>query len=473
MATFPSVFAGLTPAIVDGDELDAPSVTNLGTGITYTPDGAPTTLAGPDEYATQVRIQLAATGDWHPQIGAAGFTYWMGGTIRAPVSTVGMTASAAAAAWASVGVTVAYSPALQPNSYVTAQTINGVTVNQYDLVRPDQTVLLAIVSVPVGTTAVRRKQWVTANDIITGALRFINAYSSGESLAAEDAADSLATLNDLLGTLSNDQASVYGSAEAILTFTPGKYVYSIGNYDAGTFAGTVTSGTAVITGASIPLDMVVGGDLSGAGIVPNTTIVAFDRDAQTVTMSQSGNVSPGPQQIGYTVCGDFKAERPLRLQDSFTRLSTSSSGLDYPIEVVSQERYIEIGYKAIGAPWPIAVWYNPTMPLGTLYFYQNPSAAGELHLFYDRILNDIQTLDEEMMIPQGYVLMLKRMLGRALAPEYGVAWTPMQEKLTMEALKAVKALNAQPAVVAKFDVALMPHGRGVGAANWIQTGGFR
>jgi hypothetical protein len=146
----------------------------------------------------------------------------------------------------------------------------------------------------------------TAQDIITGALRFINAYAPGESLSAADSADGLATLNDLLDSWSTDQASVYASDEDVFTFTAGQYRYTIGNYSAGTFAGVVTSGSPTITGVTVPTDMVIRGDVTGSGIPTGTTILAFNSGAGTVTMSANATATPGSQQIGYTIPGDFK-----------------------------------------------------------------------------------------------------------------------------------------------------------------------
>lgn len=311
----------------------------------------------------------------------------------------------------------------------------------------------------------------TATELITGALRFINSYAPGESLAADDANDALITLNDMLEAWSTDQASVFGSEENVFTFTPNQYIYTVGNYDAGTFAGIVTNLSATITGAIVPADMKIGGDLTGAGIPAGATVLSFNAGAGTVLMSAAGISSPGIQQIGYTIPGDFKMPRPLRITESFTRITTQASGLDYPIEVISQERYVEIGFKGIAAPWPIVVWYNPTMPLGTLHFYQNPSGAGELHLFSDFILDTFALLTTDVRIPQGYTRAIKRCLARELAPEYGAAWTQQQEKLAKEAYDYIKSLNQQPVPVSKYDGAIVRNQRT--DAGWILYGGFR
>jgi hypothetical protein len=310
----------------------------------------------------------------------------------------------------------------------------------------------------------------TAQDIIVGALRFINCYAPGESLDQADASDALQTLNDLLESLSTDHCAVFASEENVFQFTAGQYKYTIGNYDAGTFAGTITGGSDTITSATVPADMVVNGDLTGPGIPAGTTIVSFDANAGTVTMSQPATATAGAQQIGYTICGDFKAERPLRITDAFTRIYTQGSGLDYPISIVDQARYAEIGYKAIQAPWPIVLWYNPTMPLGTLYFYQNPSGAAELHLFTDLILTNIKSLTQQINLPQGYSRALKRMLARELAPEYGAVWTPQQERLAKEALDYIKSLNQVPTPTMRYDANLM-QGRRTDA-GFILNGGF-
>lgn len=311
----------------------------------------------------------------------------------------------------------------------------------------------------------------TANDIITGALRFINQYAPGESLSSADAEDALQTLNDLLESLSTDQASVYASNENVFQYTPGQYQYTIGNYSGGTFAGIVTSGSPTISGATIPSDMIANGDLSGAGIPDGTTILSFDAGLGTVTMSANGSASVPINQIGYTIPGDFKVARPLRITNAFTRIYTQGSGLDYPIEIVDQSRYVDIGFKAIQAPWPIVLWYNPTFPLGTLFFYQNPSDSAELHLYTDTILRNFDSLTQEVSMPQGYNRFLKRKLARELAPEYGSIWTPQQEKLTKEAEDYVKSLNAVPTPVANYDPELIQHPRT--DAGWILNGGFR
>lgn len=312
---------------------------------------------------------------------------------------------------------------------------------------------------------------VTANDLILGALKRINAYAPGESLASDDAEDARDTLNELLDSWSTDGASIFSTLETLLTFVAGQYQYTVGNYDGGTFPGIVTNLSATITGATVPADMIARSDITGAGIPAGTTVLSTNPGAGTIVMSAPATASPGIQQITYTVPGDFKMSRPLRVHKSFTRITTGNSGLDYPIDVLDRQAYTDIGFKGISAPWPIGMWYNPTMPLGNLYFYQNPSGAGQLHLFSDIILTRFDSLTQNIVMPQGYVRMIKWNLARELAPEYGKQWSALMERNAKDSWDAVKALNAVPVPVANYDGAIC--GQRTIDAGWILSGGFR
>jgi hypothetical protein len=315
----------------------------------------------------------------------------------------------------------------------------------------------------------------TANDIILGALKRINVYAPGESLAQDDAQDALDVLNDMLDSWSTDDAAVFCIVENILTFTAGQYQYTVGNpLSANTFTGTLVLGSPVISGVTVPSDLIARGDVFGSttGVPTGATILSFNSGAGTVTMSANATATVAtPQVFTYTVPGDFKISRPLRVFNSFTRITTSgTSGLDYPIEVVSQERYNEIGYKGISAPWPICMWYNPTMPLGNLYFYQNPSGSGSLHLLTDTILTNLVSLTQNVVLPQGYVRWIKWALAKELAPEYGKGWSQTMENNWKEAQDLVKSLNKVPTPVTRYDACLTwPRND----AGWILSGGFR
>lgn len=312
----------------------------------------------------------------------------------------------------------------------------------------------------------------SALDLITGALRNINALEAGETPNAQDAADALQVLNDMLESWSVDHLFIYASVENLLTFVPGQYQYTIGNYTAGTFIGTLVSGSPTISGVTIPAGLTVGGTVTDAqaAIPAGTTIIAIG--ANTVTMSANAlSTVSSAETITYTIPGNFAIARPLRITNAFTRITASgSTGLDYQISVIPRDKYTSIGLKNVAGPWPTALYYDPTYPLGNLYFYPNPSQAGVLHLWTDTILSDFSSLTQAINLPQGYARAIKKNLALELAPEFGKQPSALLEKQALESKTMIKQLNAEPTVQAFFDQHILRSRRN--DASFIMDGGF-
>jgi hypothetical protein len=326
----------------------------------------------------------------------------------------------------------------------------------------------------------------TALNIIQAALRRINSYQSGEQISAPDAADCLDTLNDLLDSLSTDEQMVFGSQENILSWTAGQMLYRIGNptctlLGLTPFTGTLTAGSNVITGVTnIPPQLVAGAGVAYAmgsgsiltdtqGLIPtNATVTAFDTVAHTVTMSANAiGSSSGLDSITYTVPGDLPIQRPLRITHGFTRFNA----LDFTLDVYETEsQYTSFLYKAQPGPWPVVAWYNNAFPYGLLNVYQTPGNTAECHLFTDTILQNL-TLNQVLVMPQGYSRMLKWLLAKEICTEFGF---PMADALVVNAREArdfVKSLNSQPAAVSRYDRELTRGNRPDG--GWIIHGGYR
>lgn len=384
----------------------------------------------------------------------------------------------------------------------------------------------------------------TASDICLGALLNINAYSPGQPLNAQIASVVMQILNDLLDSLSTDQAFIYTQTENILQWTPGQYQYTIGNPTAPVpFTGYTTQGSAVITGPTIPATLIVGGTLTDqlASIPAGTTVLSISSGASpvsitftgsptgsaatltaawtgtsglylisfsdgefrsgtftktstavawspallgtpttaatvntnTVTMSAPANQTlTSGDQITYTTPGNFAIQRPARIRRSYTRVTTSAAaGLDYWFEMVSFERYNEIGLKTVPGPWPYLASYQPTFPLGTLWVYPNPTFAGQVFLFTDLILTQFTSLIQQVNLPQGYNRALKKLLALELCPTFGKTPSPQLILQAKEAKNLLKDQNSSPVTTLRYDADLV-YSRNTDA-GWILDGGFR
>ncbi len=321
----------------------------------------------------------------------------------------------------------------------------------------------------------------TANDIILGGFLNINSYSPGETLSALDATTGLNLLNDLLDSLANDELYIYTQQETIFTWIAGQFQYTVGNPIGGTFLGTVTGGSNVITGiTSIPAQMIVGGTLTDQqNVIPTgttlfpaaTTITAIG--TTTVTMSVNATATPAinPDTITYTVPGNIPMNRPLRFRSGFSRAATSSiANLDYSFTFTDFDNYKRELLKNIQGPWPYIAAYQPTFPYGTLYVYPAPGSSYTAHIFSDLILSEFASTTTPYSLPQGYTRSLKKLLGLELAPIYGKTPSPQLIMQAKEARELIKGTNDQPVRVLQFDSALAR--TQTNDASWIQHGGF-
>lgn len=324
----------------------------------------------------------------------------------------------------------------------------------------------------------------TALSLIQGALRRINSYQSGETIAEPDQADCLDTLNDLLDSLSTDKDYIFGSQENILSWTANQHIYKVGNPTCSLlglqpFTGTLTAGSNIITGiTNMPAQLVAGqtgayqvgsGSIlsDSQGLIPvNTTVTAIGTNTVTMSANAIGS-SSGLDSVTYTVPGDLPIPRPLRITHGFTRFNA----LDFTLDVYATEtQYTQFLYKAQPGPWPTVGWYNATFPYGLLNVYQTPGNSVECHLFTDTILQNL-TLNQVLVMPQGYSRMLKWMLAKEICAEYGFPLTQAIITNDREARSFVKALNAKPANVSRYDRELVRGNRADG--GWIISGGYR
>ena len=320
----------------------------------------------------------------------------------------------------------------------------------------------------------------TALDIIQGALLNINSFAPGQAISSLNANTALTILNDLLDSLSNDEAFVYTQQETIFNWIPGQFQYSVGNPTGGTFVGTVTGGSPIITGiTTIPAQMVVGGTLTDLqGVIPvgtnlfpvATTILAIG--TSTVTMSANATATPSinPDTITYTIPGNIPMNRPLRFRQGFTRSNSANACLDYTFTFTDFDNYKRELLKNVQGPWPYIAAYQPNFPYGQLYVYPAPGANYTGHIFSDLILSEFANTTSFYSLPQGYSRALKKLLALELAPNYGKTPSPQLILQAKEAKELIKGTNQTPVAVLQFDSSL--NRSQVNDASWAQHGGF-
>ena len=312
----------------------------------------------------------------------------------------------------------------------------------------------------------------TALDLITGALRKINVLAAGEVPSNAESADALTVLNDMLDTWATEHLSVFNSNENVLTFTNGKSTYTVGNPVIGTFSGIVTQGSNVITGVTVPTGIIVGSGLIAPGIPAAAVVTIIGANSITFTPTLPATATFAAQLISFTVPGDFPIQRPLRVTNAYTRLTTSGqSNIDYPCELWTLDQYSGLGLKSQPGPWPKIAFFNSGYPYASLSVWPVPNGAAEFHMWADAVFTAFSTLTDSVNFPQGYVRALKLCLGLELAPEYGKRLDPIMIAQAKKAKDALRALNANPQTPASYDGGIVAAGRA--DAGWVLHGGFQ
>jgi len=316
-------------------------------------------------------------------------------------------------------------------------------------------------------------------DIISGALKDIGALAAGEVPTADATQDAFYMLNDMVDQWSNESMMVSYKTEIIFPITPGQIQYTIG--PGGTiganFTGSITGNVLTVTGITQGA-LALGQTLSGTGIANGTTITAFGSGAGG-NVNDNGTYTVSISQTVSSTAINGYYQRPLAIQSSFVRINTNSNGtpivnggLDYPVAVLNLENYEMIGLKTLSGPWPKAMYYQPSDPLGNIFVWPNPS-QGEMHIFADTLFTRYGTVYDQIVLPQGYVLALRWCLAERLAPMYGKndpTAMAMISKFAAQAKATLKRTNMRPIQASTFSDALL-----VGRqkdAGWILTGGF-
>lgn len=315
---------------------------------------------------------------------------------------------------------------------------------------------------------------MTPLDIIKSSLRMVGAGAAGETPDPSDVEDCFIYLNDMLDSWSNESLMIYSQTEIIHELTGNQYTYTIGPNGGvgcsftGSIAGNTLTVTAITSGA-----LSQGQLIQGSGVPSGTVITSLGTGLGGTFPNGIGTYLLNTSSTVASASLTSYSPRPVRLNSAFVRITNQAAGtLDYPVAVLNVENYEVIGIKSLPGPWPRAVYYNPSEPLGILNYWPNP-AQGEVHMFADMLLTEFNTLEDTIVLPQGFNMALRFGLAEIIMPEYGKNDPVIAQMIVKNAAKfkgVVKSANKRPQQSSRFDPAL--YGGNSIDAGWILSGGF-
>ena len=223
----------------------------------------------------------------------------------------------------------------------------------------------------------------TAQTLIDRALRLVGSIASGESPTAQESADGLVALNNMIESWQTEKLSVYTFVDTAFTTSVGDNSYTVG---------------------------------------------------------PGGNFALTP--------------RPSKIENIFVR----QSNIDYPVELVAQDRWFAIPDKTTTSDIPVFAYYEPSMTTGTLLLWPVPSVANSLHIVTWVAVTTLAALSTSLAFPQGYERALAYNLAVEICAEYQLPLSPVVERIARDSYAAIKRANQRP-MIAYTELGIMISGR--------------
>ena len=137
--------------------------------------------------------------------------------------------------------------------------------------------------------------------------------------------------------------------------------------------------------------------------------------------------------------GSIDTTRPKEIIGAFVR---DSSSYDAPIRILDEEAYRRLSLKSTGNTYPTDLWYDKAFASGlaTVYLYPAPSASLTLHLYSPKQLQTFTGINDTLVLPPGYQLMIESNFAIRCAAGY----TKVSEetlKIARESKAAVQRAN--------------------------------
>lgn len=154
----------------------------------------------------------------------------------------------------------------------------------------------------------------------------------------------------------------------------------------------------------------------------------------------TGSISPGQSFTVGPTGNVISPTVPIRLeQGCFFRIS----GIDYPMQFISREAYMNLPFKSISTQWPQFIYYEPGASVGTCHIYPALSAVAVAHLQVMAPLTAFATLTANVTLPMGCTKAIEESLAEQLC--VGKKQVPPQlAKSAATARSRIRNANVNP-----------------------------
>jgi hypothetical protein len=206
----------------------------------------------------------------------------------------------------------------------------------------------------------------------------------------------------------------------------------------------MTTALAIITGALQELGVVGAGDSLSAEdssvslLALNVLADAWltEPNYMYATTTVSASLSAGDTSLTIGASQDLNTARPIRLEQG---CFVTSSGIDYPLAVITEAEYNAISDKSLSGAWPEVCFYDGGSPTGNVYFYPTGACTVKLNVLTQ--LSQFADLTTSYTLPPGYERAFKFTLAEEVANTFRAKLTSVTARNAKQARRAIKRAN--------------------------------
>lgn len=191
------------------------------------------------------------------------------------------------------------------------------------------------------------------------------------------------------------------------------------------------------------------------------TIYNLDRKQFTFTANVA-SYTMGPTGVFVT------ATRPTFIDRAAVLFGSGVNVAEIPIEVLTDDKWADIRIKTVTSTLPTRVYYNATVPNGTLYYWPVPTDPLVFPILYlPSPLTTVATLSTALVLAPAYEEALRYNLALKLCLPFGRSVDQLLMKMATDGKALIKRANTRIEEM-KCDPGLLQSG-----ASWnIFTGGM-
>lgn len=160
----------------------------------------------------------------------------------------------------------------------------------------------------------------------------------------------------------------------------------------------------------------------------------------------------GQQVYTFGLTGNFNSVRPNQILDA----NSLENGIETPLEILNHQQWAGISSKNVSSSVPSKLYLEKSYPLAKINLWPIPNVTNQIVIQSLKNLPAFTSINDDVILPDGYEEALKYNLALRLAPEYGKALDPSIERIAIEAKMELQRNSSRELLLTTELTALAP-----------------